>query len=136
MEATANTAMPAEPPSRPSDPADHGPSHLVPARVLAAVFAALVLLTAVTVAATGLDLGSWNLTIALVIATAKGALVVLYFMHLRYDSPFHALVFAAALVFLALFLRLTLLDAGQYQPDVEQYRTAPAEGFYSVPPLS
>jgi cytochrome c oxidase subunit 4 len=136
MEATANTAMPAEPPGRPSDPADHGPTHLVPARVLVAVFAALVLLTVVTVVATRFDLGSWNLTIALAIATAKGALVVLYFMHLRYDSPFHALVFATALVFLALFLGLTLLDTGTYQPDVQQWRTAPQEGFYSVPPLS
>ena len=134
MEPTASHALPAD--SRRPAGADPGRNHVVPAFVLAGVFAALVFLTVVTVAATRLDLGSWNLVVALAIATAKGALVALYFMHLRYESPFHALVLAAALVFLALFLGLTLLDAGTYQPDVQQWRTAPKEGFYSAPPLS
>jgi len=96
--------------------------------VLLAVFAALLVLTAATVAATWVDLGAWNLAIALGIATAKAALVALYFMHLRYDNPFYALVFVAALVFLALFLVLTLLDAVAYQPDIEQFRQLSSDG--------
>jgi cytochrome c oxidase subunit 4 len=95
-------------------------AHVVPLPVLLAVFAALIVLTVLTVGATRFDLGGWNLGIALGIATVKAALVALYFMHLRYDHPFHAVVFLVALLFLALFLSLTLLDTMQYQPDIER----------------
>lgn len=102
-------------------------AHVIPAHVLVAVFAALIILTGITVAATWVDLGPWNLVAAMVIATIKAALVALYFMHLRYDHPFHALVFVAALVFLALFLVPTLQDTVDAEPSVEQFRqtTAP-----------
>ena len=99
-------------------------AHAVPLPVLTAVFAALLLLTLLTVAATWYDLGSWNLIIALVIATFKAALVVLFFMHLRYDNPFYAIVFITALLFVALFLGLTLLDTFQYQPDIQAWQQA------------
>ncbi len=59
------------------------------------------------------------------IATMKAALVALYFMHLRYDHPFHSLVFVAGLVFLTLFLALTLLDTLQYQPTIETWQKGP-----------
>ncbi len=93
-------------------------AHIVPAPVLLGVFAALMVLTLATVAATWVDLGVWNLWIALVIATVKASLVALFFMHLRYDNPFYALIFVTALVFLGLFLSLTLLDTLQYAPNV------------------
>jgi cytochrome c oxidase subunit IV len=99
-------------------------AHAVPLPVLAAVFAALLLLTLLTVAVTWYDLGSWNLIIALGIATCKAALVVLFFMHLRYDNPFYAIVFVTALLFVALFLGLTLLDTFQYQPDIQAWQQA------------
>jgi cytochrome c oxidase subunit 4 len=107
--------------------AEHRPGevpHVVPPSVLLAVFAALIFLTFVTVWVAGIDLGEWNLFGALAIATVKAALVALYFMHLRYDSPFNALLFVTGLAFLALFLGLTLLDAMAYQPDIETFREA------------
>jgi len=104
-------------------------AHVMPARVLVAVFAVLIVLTGLTVAAAGVDLGPAHLTVALGIATVKATLVALYFMHLRYDSPFNALVFVTALVFLALFLSLTMLDTAEYQPDIQSYETAPDSGF-------
>jgi cytochrome c oxidase subunit 4 len=79
-----------------------------------------VVLTWVTVAVTMVDLGSLNLWIALGIATIKGSLVVLYFMHLRYDSPFNSIVFVTALIFLFLFLAITIMDTIQYQPGIDQ----------------
>ena len=94
--------------------------HVVPLRVLVGVFVALILLTWLTVAVTAVDLGSLNLWIALAVATIKGSLVVLYFMHLRYDSPFNSLVFVTALVFLFLFLGITIMDTIQYHPNIEQ----------------
>lgn len=104
--------------------APHAGPHVVPGWLLLAVFAALMLLTVVTVAVTWLDLGAWNLAAAMGIAAVKASLVALYFMHLRWDSPFYALLLVAALAFLALFLGFTLLDAVAYQPDIQMFREA------------
>lgn len=111
-------------------------AHVIPPRVLLAVFAALIVLTAMTVAVTWVDLGPWNLAAAMAIATLKASLVALYFMHLRYDHPFNALIFIAALGCLALFIVLTLMDTIDAEPDVEQFRqVAPATASASfVPP--
>jgi cytochrome c oxidase subunit 4 len=99
-------------------------AHVIPPGVLLAVFAALMVMTAITVAITWVDLGPWNLVAAMAIATLKASLVALYFMHLRYDQPFNALVFVTALAFLALFVVLTLMDTVDAEPDVLQYRQA------------
>jgi cytochrome c oxidase subunit IV len=104
--------------------ADHSADalgHIVPLRVLVSVFLVLLFLTFVTVAATWHDFGEWGLVIALGIATLKASLVVLYFMHLRYDNPFYAVVFLAALLFLAILLSIVLLDTFQYQPEMENW---------------
>ncbi|MGA2031377.1 MAG: cytochrome C oxidase subunit IV family protein [Thermoguttaceae bacterium] len=101
-----------------SAPVHPGVGHIVPQRTLGAVFAALVLLTILTVAATKVDMGSLNLYVALGIAATKAALVVLYFMHLRYDRPFNAIVLAACLVFVALFIGAVLKDARAYRPSL------------------
>lgn len=95
-------------------------AHIVPFGVLLGVFLALLVLTYLTVAARYIDLGGLNIWIALGIATVKGALVVLYFMHLRYDSPFYSIVFLTALAFVLLFLGITILDTIEYQPDIDQ----------------
>jgi cytochrome c oxidase subunit 4 len=100
---------------------EHGPlGHVVPRAVLLAVFAALVVLTVITVTAATprFDFGSWNVWIALFIATIKAGLVALYFMHLRYDNPFYGLIFVTALLFLAVFLGIVLLDVSGYQADI------------------
>jgi cytochrome c oxidase subunit 4 len=102
-----------------ADAEHEGFAHVVPIPVLLAVFVSLMVLTVITVGVTYIDLGSLNLWIALGVATAKGSLVVLYFMHLRYDSPFNAIVFVSAIVFLFLFLGITLLDTIEYQPDIQ-----------------
>ena len=92
--------------------------HVVPMRVLLAVWAALVVLTVVTVAATWVDLGSLNLWLAMAIATLKASLVLLYFMHMRYDAPFNAVIFVAALLFVMLFVSFALIDTAAYQPEM------------------
>jgi cytochrome c oxidase subunit 4 len=99
-------------------------AHVVPLPVLLAVFTTLLVMTLLTVAVTWFNLGNWNLIIALGIATFKAALVVLIFMHLRYDNLFYAVVFITALLFVALFLGLTLLDTFQYQPDIQAWQQA------------
>lgn len=76
------------------------------------VLAALLVLTAVTVAASGIHFGSpaINVIVALGIASLKASLVALFFMHLLHDKPLNALIFVSGLVFLAIFLILTLID--------------------------
>jgi cytochrome c oxidase subunit IV len=93
--------------------------HIVPARVLIGVWGTLLVLTAATVAVTWKDFGpAVNLWIALGIATVKASLVLLYFMHLRYDRPVNAIVFIFALFFVALFIGGALTDSQHYQSDL------------------
>ena len=60
---------------------------LIPYRVYVIVWASLVLLTAVTVGAHYTELGHVAILTAIVIATVKVSLVMLYFMHLRFAPP-------------------------------------------------
>ena len=92
--------------------------HIVPFKGLATVWGTLLLLTLITVAVAGVDLGRFNLEIALAIATVKGSFVLLYFMHMRYDRPMNAIVFITALLFFMLFVSLALLDSHAYAPDL------------------
>jgi cytochrome c oxidase subunit 4 len=93
--------------------------HIVSPMVLLSVYGVLVVLTVLTVVVTGVDLGKLNIVAALTIAVVKAAFVVLWFMHLRYDSPFNAVVFITALFFLAVFLGFAMMDTGQYKPNYE-----------------
>jgi cytochrome c oxidase subunit 4 len=89
--------------------------HVVPPWLLLGVFVVLLVLTFVTVAVTWVDFGrTANVWIALAIAAVKAALVALYFMHLRWDSPFNGLILAASLFFVALFIGITVLDTKEY----------------------
>ena len=87
-----------------------GGAHVVPVGVYLAVFAALMLLTAATTAAAFHDLGPLNNVVALGIATLKAALVVLFFMHVRYGTRLTPLVIAAGLFWLVLLIGLSLTD--------------------------
>jgi cytochrome c oxidase subunit 4 len=100
-------------------PGDHPEGvHAVPVRLLVGVYALLVCLTVVTVAVAHFDLGTANIWIALFVAVVKGGLVVMYFMHLRWDSPFNGVVLIAAFFFVALFIGIAVLDTKEYQPNL------------------
>ena len=85
-------------------------AHVMSPRMLVSVFAALVGLTLLTVAAAQISFGAWEVWVSLGIASVKATLVAAYFMHLRYDKSFNGLVFISSLLFVALFLALTLMD--------------------------
>jgi cytochrome c oxidase subunit 4 len=63
------------------------------------VWILLLVFTATTVITGHMDLGSWNLPLALVIATVKASLVVLFFMHMTEAPGANRLVFCVSLVF-------------------------------------
>jgi cytochrome c oxidase subunit 4 len=92
------------------DSAHSGLGHVVPLWLLAAVFAALLVMTGLTVAVAQVDLGNLNLYLAMAIATIKASLVVLFFMHLFWDRPFNALIFIGCLLIVSLFIGITLTD--------------------------
>ena len=95
---------------------EHGISHVASMKVLLATGGSLLLLTIVTVLATKVDFGAnINLAVAMFIAVVKATLVVLFFMHLKYDKIFHTVVFVSAILAASLFVGFTLMDTGQYQ---------------------
>ena len=104
--------------------ADHGLAHTMPVWMLIAVLGALMGLTVLTVSVTSFDLGSQgNLIVAMVIATIKAALVVTFFMHLLWDKKFHLILFLTAVLFVVLFLSMSITDRGEYQRNIDLYQT-------------
>lgn len=89
--------------------------HIVPTWLLAGVLILLLVLTGITVGLSGVHMGRFNIFVAMLIATVKGSLVVLYFMHLRWDRPFNAMIFIVSLLFVALFIVFSLIDTSTYQ---------------------
>ncbi|HYG69349.1 MAG TPA: cytochrome C oxidase subunit IV family protein [Anaeromyxobacteraceae bacterium] len=102
-------------------------AHVLPPSVLLGTFAALLVLTAVTVAVARVDLGAANLAVAIGVAAVKASLVALYFMHLRYEHRFHVVVLVGAALFAVLFGSFVLFDASEYRPDVDAHRAAMRE---------
>jgi cytochrome c oxidase subunit 4 len=77
----------------------------------AIVWVALLVFTFLTFGLSRLHIpGGWGVVVALGIASAKGALVALFFMHLWDQTGANRLVFLTSLVFVALLVGLTLLD--------------------------
>ena len=91
--------------------------HVVPLPVLFAVLGTLLVMTFVTVAVSWFDFGRFNLWIALGIAVFKASLVLLFFMHLKYDKPFNAIVIIVSMVLVVLFIAIALTDTAQYEPE-------------------
>jgi cytochrome c oxidase subunit 4 len=83
---------------------------VVPYRTFVLVWLALLALTATTVAVSRLHLGALNIWVALGIASAKSALVIFFFMHLKYERPLFKLALLVTLVILAVFIGLTFFD--------------------------
>ena len=75
------------------------------------VWLVLMIMTALTVTTAGLNLGGIAIVICLGIAAFKSTLVLLYFMHLRYENRLLIkLVMPIAVVVLAIFIGLTYSD--------------------------
>ena len=95
--------------------------HVASKKVLFGTWGTLRVLTVVTVTTSKIHLGSAgiNLAVAMLIATIKASLVCIFFMHLKYDKRFHAIVFLSAILLATLFVSFTMMDSGQYQTDIK-----------------
>jgi cytochrome c oxidase subunit 4 len=90
---------------------EHGPGRYV------VIWVALLAFTITTVVTGRMDLGGANLPLALIIATVKATLVVLFFMHLWDSEGINRLVFGVAVVFVIVLLLGVFGDLLTRMPD-------------------
>ncbi len=83
---------------------------VVSVKTFAAVFLALIALTATTVGVSRIELGEYNFVVAMTIAVMKGSLVVWFFMDVRRSSSLTKLFVGAGLFWLAILLVFVLSD--------------------------
>ena len=70
----------------------------------------LLILTVVTVGVAQVDFGSLNAFFAMFVATVKAGLVLMYFMHLKYDEKIYWLIFGSAVFFVILLYLFSKFD--------------------------
>ncbi len=87
-----------------------GEPHVLPLSVYWGVFLALVVGTIVTVWTATIDLGAMNLIVALVIATIKASLVILFFMHVKYSSKLVWVFASMGFFWVVMMFAFTLMD--------------------------
>lgn len=84
--------------------------HIIGYTKLIAVWGLLLLLTALTVAITRIDLGGYKVLGALAIACTKAGLVIAVFMHLQYEGKLLRWLLFLTLLTLAIFIGFTFFD--------------------------
>ncbi len=103
-------------------------AHPVSVKFMVAILLVLLVLTGVTYAVSYVDLGqTGNLFLAMAVATVKGLLVALFFMHLRWDKPFNGLIIVTSFVALGLFIFFTKLDTAEYMHEIAPMLENPAQ---------
>lgn len=110
--------------------------HVLPLSTYLKVFGALLALTVITVAASYVDMGEWNVVVALAIATTKATLVAVIFMHLFWDAKFHSLILISTVMFITIFMTFTSFDLfhrGNADP-IESERPADISAPFAQPP--
>ena len=81
-------------------------------RFLTLIWAGLMCLTATTVAVAKIDLGYLNIVVAMGVASCKAALVIFFFMHLKYENWIIKGMVLTAFIILAIAIGLTFVDVG------------------------
>ncbi len=84
--------------------------HIISYKTQALILSGLLILTGITVGVSFIDLGWANVWVALLIASIKGSLVLMFFMHLKYESRVMVLSFLGTIFFLAIMISFTFWD--------------------------
>lgn len=84
--------------------------HIMPFGLLAKIWLALLLLTGVTVSVASFDFGYLNVLAAMTVASTKALLVILFFMHLKYENRLLGAFVFLVFVILAIFIGFTFFD--------------------------
>ena len=85
-------------------------THIVSYARYIMIWFGLVMLTGLTVALSGMDLGRWIILTALAIASVKTTLVLAIFMHLKFEDRMYRLFILIAGVTFLIFISLTFFD--------------------------
>ena len=78
--------------------------------MLLTIFGSLLVFTAITVFAAGVDMGAFNTPVALLIAMTKGSLVVLFFMGVRHNTPLTKTVAISGFVWILILFAMGMND--------------------------
>ncbi len=85
--------------------------HIVSSKLYWTIWIVLICLTGLTAWIATVDLGPFNTVVALLIATIKATIVVLFFMHVKYTSEkLTKMVIASAMFWLFILLSLSMAD--------------------------
>jgi cytochrome c oxidase subunit 4 len=84
--------------------------HIISPRIYYSIFTALLLLLALTIGVSYIHLGYLNVVAAMTIAVTKAALIILYFMHVRYSSRLTWVFVSAGFFWLGILLLLSMTD--------------------------
>ena len=85
-------------------------NHMISYKALFAVLCSLLVLTAGTVGISRINLGVLNIWIAVTIASVKATFVLLFFMHLKYESRVLQYTFLLTIGVLTLFIGFIFWD--------------------------
>lgn len=86
--------------------------HIMPYRKLFFVYIGLLIFTAITIAVSRIHLGALNIWVAILIASMKSSLVLLYFMAMKYESKFVKYTFLLTMLIVAILLGFLFWDYG------------------------
>jgi cytochrome c oxidase subunit 4 len=89
---------------------EHGEHHIVTPRTYSIVFGTLLTFTGITVAAAFVNLGILNPIIALAIACTKAVVVILFFMHVFFQSKLIKMTVAGGFFMFLVLVTMTLSD--------------------------
>ena len=89
---------------------EHSSHHIVPRLHYCIVFGTLLLFTGITVGAAYIEMGIFNPIVALGIACFKAVVVILFFMHVKYQSHLIKVTVGAGFFTFIVLITMTLVD--------------------------
>lgn len=89
---------------------DNEKHHIVPYKTFAIVLVALLVFTFISIGITQFHLGPFTVLTALLLAAAKTALVLTYFMHLKFDVKIFGILVFGVIMVIGVLIFITFLD--------------------------
>jgi cytochrome c oxidase subunit 4 len=89
---------------------EHKEHHITPYRLFAMVLIALLVLTAISVLITEIHFSTFSVGVALILASVKVTLVLIFFMHLKWENSFLRLMVTGVFLLFALVIVITFID--------------------------
>ena len=89
---------------------NHNNTHIVPYKTYLYILAGLIALTLISVGVTHVEVGELSIITALVLASIKSVLVIVYFMHLKFDNKILQILVPGIFILVTLVLVIVFLD--------------------------